>query len=373
MSKFSFPFLCLIIAVSVSGGFVNGNESKVEIYELKRGDFSFKATNYGARMVSLILPDKTGKLVDVVLGFESVKDYLNDTKNFGALVGRVVNRIKNAEFTLNGVVYHLDKNSGNNSIHGGKLGYNKVNWTVQEYVKDGPNPFIVFGYNSFDGEGGFPGNLSVTVTYALLHHYKLSVIMKAKALNKATPVNLATHTYWNLGGQNSGNILSDEVQIFASRYTPADKNIPTGEIAPVKGTPYDFLKPRQVGSRIHDPALNATSGYDINYALDGYDANKKSKAKKKMSLAVIVKKNKKTGIGMKISTTAPGMQFYTANFVNNITGKGGYVYQPYCGYAFETQGFPDAVNHPNFPSTIVNPGEIYTQYMLYEFQVAKKY
>ncbi|CAI9109655.1 OLC1v1009516C1 [Oldenlandia corymbosa var. corymbosa] len=267
MSKFSFRFLSLIITVSVSGGIVNGNENKAEIYELKRGDFSFKATNYGARMVSLILPDKTGKPVDVALGFDSVKDYLNDTKNFGSISGRVANRIKNAQFTLNGVVYHLDKNSnGNNSIHGGKLGYNKVNWTVQEHVKDGPNPFIVFTYNSFDGEGGYPGNVSVTPDIIVV------------------------------------NVLSDEVQIFASRYLPTDNDlIPTGEIAPVNGTPYDFLKPRQIGSQIN--ALNATNGYDTYYA---FDAKKKDS---EMSLVAIVNNNKNTGIGIRYLLVLRGCNF----------------------------------------------------------------
>ncbi|CAI9109651.1 OLC1v1009511C1 [Oldenlandia corymbosa var. corymbosa] len=366
MSKSSFPFLCLIITLSVTGGIVNGNETKVNIYELKRGDFSFKATNYGARMVSLILPDKNGKPVDVVLGFDSLKAYLNDAQYFGPVSGRVANRIKNAQFTLNGVVYHLDKNIGNNSIHGGFKGFSKVIWTVQKYVKDGPNPFIVFHYNSYDGEGGYPGSLSVTATYTLLQSYKLSLTMRAKALNKVTPVSLTTHSYWNLGGHNSGNILSDEVQIFATRYLPTDNQIiPTGKIAPVRGTPYDFLKFRQVGSRI----ANVKPGYDTYYIFDAYNAKKKNA----LILAAIVKNNKKTGIGMKVFSSAPGMQFYTANYVINITGKGGYVYQPHCAYTFEGMGYPDAVNRPYFPSVFINPGQVYAQDMLYEFQVSKKY
>ncbi|CAI9109653.1 OLC1v1009514C1 [Oldenlandia corymbosa var. corymbosa] len=249
---------------------------------------------------------------------------------------------------------------------GGFLGFNKVNWTVQEYVKDGPKPYIVFHYNSYDGEGGYPGNLSVTVTYALLQPYKLLLTMRAKALNKATPVSLTTHSYWNLGGHNSGNILSEELEIFASRYLPTDKQlIPTGEIAPVKGTPFDFLKFRQIGSRIAE--INVTNGYDTYYIFDKYNPKKKNA----LFLAATVKNNKKTGIGMNVFSNAPGMQFYTANSVSNITGKGGYVYQPYCGYTFEGMGYPDAVNRPYFPSVIINPGEVYVQDMLYDLQVKK--
>ncbi|CAI9109656.1 OLC1v1009518C2 [Oldenlandia corymbosa var. corymbosa] len=364
MSKFSFLFFCLIITVVSFGGIVNGHGgSKVGIYELKRGDFTVKLTNFGARIMSVVLPDRNGKPADVVLGYDSIKEYLNDSRYFGAIVGRVANRIGGAQFTLNGIHYKLDANENQNMLHGGKRGFGQVTWKVEQHVKDGPNPFIVLSYYSFDGEEGFPGNVFVTVTYALENPYKLRVIMEAEALNKATPVNLAQHSYWNLGGHNSGDILSDEVQIFASHYTPVNKQlIPTGKILPVKGTPYDFLKSHKVGSMINE--LSDTMGYDINYALDDCD----NEEDEDMRLAAVVYSNK-TGIEMKISTSAPGLQFYTANYVHNATGKGGYVYQPHSAYCFETQGFPDAVNHPNFPSTIVNPGHVYTHYMLYEFQI----
>lgn len=224
-------------------------------------------------------------------------------------------------------------------------------------MKDEANPFIVLAYYSHEGEEGFPGNLLVRVTYALLDYHKLSVIMEAEAFNKATPVNLAQHSYWNLGGHNSGDVLSDQVQILASHITPVNNQlIPTGEISPVKGTPYDFLQSHKIGSQIN----GLPNGYDINYALDGGEDEE-------MKLAVIAH-SKKTGIGMKISTTAPGVQFYTANYLKNVTGKGGYIYQAHAAYCFETQGFPDSVNHPNFPSQIINPGEVYTHYMLYEFK-----
>lgn len=206
---------------------------------------------------------------------------------------------------------------------------------------------------------GFPGDLSVTVGYTLVGDKQLRVTMKAKALNKATPVNLAQHTYWNLGGHNSGDILSEEIQIFASYFTPVDSQlIPTGHIVSVKGTPYDFLKPHIVGSRID----KLPHGYDINYVLEAGSGNKMKK--------VAVVHDKKSGIVMKLTTNQPGVQFYTANSLKNVKGKGGFVYQPHAALCLETQAFPDSVNHPNFPSTIVNPGETYKHHMVFKFSTS---
>ncbi|KAF2316250.1 hypothetical protein GH714_041591 [Hevea brasiliensis] len=195
-----------------------------------------KLTNYGAHIISLFLPDKNGKLEDVLLGYDSAEEYKNDTSYFGATVGRVANRIAGAQFTLNGTHYKLVPNEGKNMLHGGPKGFSKVVWKVKKYKPESNAPFIIFTYHSPDGEEGFPGNLHVAVGYTLIGD-KLSITMKAKALNKATPVNLAQHAYWNLGGQNSGDILSEEIQIFASQYTPVDSQlIPTGKIESVKGT-----------------------------------------------------------------------------------------------------------------------------------------
>lgn len=206
---------------------------------------------------------------------------------------------------------------------------------------------------------GFPGDLSVTVGYTLVGDKQLRVTMKAKALNKATPVNLAQHTYWNLGGHNSGDILSEEIQIFASYFTPVDSQlIPTGHIVSVKGTPYDFLKPHIVGSRID----KLPHGYDINYVLEAGSGNKMKK--------VAVVHDKKSGIVMKLTTNQPGVQFYTANSLKDVKGKGGFVYQPHAALCLETQAFPDSVNHPNFPSTIVNPGETYKHHMVFKFSTS---
>ncbi|PSS33706.1 Aldose 1-epimerase [Actinidia chinensis var. chinensis] len=337
--------------------FANVSESKPEvgIYELKRGDFSLKLTNWGASIISLVLPDKYGKLADVVLGYDSVKDYMNDTTYFGATVGRVANRIGGARFTLNGTLYKLDANEGKNTLHGGTRGFSDVIWKVKKYHNEGHSPYITFSYHSFDGEEGFPGALLVTVTYALVGQ-SMAIIMKAKAQNKATPVNLAHHTYWNLGGHNSGDILSNEIQIFGSHTTPVDKQlIPTGKIAPVKGTPYDFLQPAPISSKI----MQLPNGYDINYCLDGG-------ASKEFKTAAIVH-DKKSGRVMELLTNQPGVQFYTGNYINDLKGKGGFVYQAHAGLCLETQGFPDSVNHPNFPSQIVTHGKKYVHRMLFKF------
>ncbi|KAL3378745.1 hypothetical protein AABB24_004593 [Solanum stoloniferum] len=336
---------------------ISATGQNVGVYEIKKGDFSVKVTNYGARIISVFLPDKHGEIGDVVLGYDTIEEYKNDTTSFGALLGRVANRIGGAQFTMNGTLYKLVANDGANTLHGGIKGFSRVVWNVSKYQQDGPYPHITLTYHSADGEEGFPGDLLVSVTYALKNPYKLSVVMKATTLNKATPVNLAQHSYWNLGGHNSGDILSNVVQIFASHITPVDQSlIPTGEISPVKNTPYDFLKPREVGSQIKE----LQSGYDINYVVDSTE---------KMKPVAIVY-DEKSGRVMDVQASAPGVQFYTANSLNQ-KGKGGYVYQPHAALCFETQGFPDAVNHPNFPSTIVTPEKAYVHKMLYTFSIMK--
>ncbi|KAL0332053.1 UNVERIFIED_CONTAM: Aldose 1-epimerase [Sesamum calycinum] len=348
MSKISILFCFIVLAFGISA---NGSENGLGIYEIKKGDFSVKVTNYGARILSVVLPDKNGKLADVVLGYDTIKEYMNDTGHFGAIVGRVANRIGGAKFTLNGTLYKLDANEGNNTLHGGKKGFSEVAWKVTKHVKYGRSPYITLSYHSVDGEEGFPGDVLASVTYALIEPYKLSVTMKAKALNKATPVSLAQHSYWNLGGHNSGNILSDELQLFASHITLVDdKLIPTGKIVPVKSTPYDFLEPHVIKGPISQ-LPKGSKGYDINYVVDG------PKGQKMKPVAVVY--NKKSGRIMKLSANAPGVQLYTGNYISDWKGKGGYVYQSHAALCLETQGFPDSVNHPNFPSQIVNPGKTY--------------
>ncbi|XP_027923076.1 aldose 1-epimerase-like [Vigna unguiculata] len=356
-------FVLSCVLFLAASGFVHGSHEKkkkddIKLFELKKGDFSIKVTNWGATLVSVILPDKNGVLGDIVLGYDSPKAYTNDSSYFGATVGRVGNRIGGAQFTLNGVHYKLVANEGNNTLHSGPKAFSDVLWNVEKYIKEGDRPRITFSYHSFDGEGGFPGDLLVTVSY-ILGKNSLSIIMKAKALNKPTPVNLLNHAYWNLGNHNSGNILNEVVQIFGSQVTLLDDHlIPTGKFASVKGTPYDFLEPHRVGERINQ--LPKTNGYDINYVLDG------AKGKEIIKLGAIVV-DKKSGRVMKLFTNAPGLQFYTANFVENDKGKGGFVYQPRSALCLESQAFPDSVNHPNFPSTIVTPQKPYKHVLLLKF------
>ncbi|XP_020696636.1 aldose 1-epimerase isoform X2 [Dendrobium catenatum] len=277
----------------------------------------------------------------------------NGTTYFGALVGRVGNRISGARFVLNGTAYRLYPNDGTSSIHGGHRGFSFVIWTVKELVVDGEFPYIKLYYYSFNKEQGFPGDLDVYVTYKISGAYELSVTMEATPRTKATPVNLLQHSYWNLGGHNSGSILSNTVQIFASNITPLnDQLIPTGAISSVSGTPYDFRNPNTIESRIN----YVKGGYNMNYVVDGQGMRK-----------VAVVEDRRSGRAMELWADQPAVQFYTAYYLNGVEGKGGAIYGRYGGLCLETQGFPDAVNHPQFPSQIVNPGEVYKHDMLFKF------
>ncbi|KDP25982.1 hypothetical protein JCGZ_22712 [Jatropha curcas] len=332
---------------------------KPEIFELNNGTMVVKITNLGCTITSLSVPDKNGNLADVVLGFDSVEPYLKGVAPyFGAIVGRVANRIKDGKFSLNGVEYTLPINRPPNSLHGGLKGFDKMIWEVTEHKK-GENPSITFKYESHDGEEGYPGDLSVTATYALTSSTTMRLDMEAVPKDKATPVSLAQHTYWNLAGHNSGSILDHSIQIWGSHITPVDENIvPTGEIMPVKGTPFDFTSEKKIGASIDEVGL----GYDHNYVLDcGEEKNglkHAGKVKDPSSLRVL-----------NLWTNAPGMQFYTANYVNGVHGKGGAVYGKHSGLCLETQGFPNAINQPNFPSVVIQPGETYRNSMLFEFSV----
>lgn len=250
MGKFStlFQFILFICIASFGNADTNSNQ-EIKEYSLKKGNLSVKFTNYGASITSVIVPDRYGNRSDIILGFDSIQEYVQRKGNFGAIVGRVANRISNARFTLNGTEYKLEANNGKNTIHGGSKGFSHVIWEVNEYETEGFVPQIHFTYRSFDGEEGFPGDLIVKVSYYLVSETELGVEMKGIGLNKPTPVNLAQHAYWNLGGHNSGDILSHEIQILGSRITPLDSQmIPTGEIRSVRGTPYDFMTPQIIGN-----------------------------------------------------------------------------------------------------------------------------
>ncbi|KAI9111287.1 hypothetical protein K1719_017699 [Acacia pycnantha] len=352
MSNLSLAFCFILLGLNVF--LSQAEDSNIGIYELKRGQFQIKLTNYGATIISLLVPDKIGELADIVLGYDSVESYKNDTVYFGALVGRVANRIGGAQFTLDGKTYKLPANDGNNTLHGGFKGFGDVVWNVASYKTDS---HITFTYVSSDQEQGFPGKLEVAVTYMFYETNKLIVKMEAKAIDKATPVNLAQHSYWNLGGHDSGDILSHTIQLFASQITPVDdKLIPTGEIKPVKGTPYDFLEPKEIGSQIHGLA----SGYDINYVVD------KNTGSSHFNKVAVVE-DSVSGRKMELWSNQPGVQFYTSNMLKEVKGKDGFTYHQYAALCLETQGFPDSVNHPNFPSQIVNPGQTYKHFMVYRF------
>ncbi|XP_020146544.1 uncharacterized protein [Aegilops tauschii subsp. strangulata] len=347
--------LCLALA-----GSANAERKPVGFYGLKnkKGDFSIKVTNWGATLVSVLVPDCQGNLADVILGYDTLRGYVNGTGSFGATVGRVVNRIAKSRFVLDGKAYRLFRNDGNNSIHGGHRGFGKVIWTVKEYVRDGDTPYITFFYHSFDGEQGFPGDLDVYVTYQLSGPYELSIRMNATATTKATPVNLANHAYWNLAGHGSGDVLEHELQLLASRYTPLDDTkIPTGQVVPVAGTMYDFRTPTPVGAHM-EIVPGGGGGYDINFAVDGQqDAMRK----------VAFVRDPESGRALELWANQPGVQLYTSNWVSNEKGKAGEVYEQYGALCLETQAYPDAVNHPEFPSSIVRPGQVYKHGMLFKF------
>ncbi|XP_020589724.1 aldose 1-epimerase-like [Phalaenopsis equestris] len=331
--------------------------AKPELFELSNGRITVRLTNVGATITSLLVPDSEGNVADVVLGFDSLDAYLNDNAPyFGCIVGRVANRIKDGKFTLDGVDYSLPINNGPNSLHGGNKGFNKVLWEVIER-KNGEIPAITFKYYSKDGEEGYPGDVTVTATYSLPSSNSLKLKLEATPVNKATPINLAQHTYWNLAGHNSGDILNHSIHIFSHHITPVDhSSIPTGEIAPVENTPFDFTKENKIGDRIDQ----VQGGYDHNYVIDNNEEKYglKHVAKVKDSLGLRV---------LNLWSDAPGVQFYTANYVDGVLGKGGAVYEKHGGLCLETQGFPNAINQPNFPNIVVQVGEKYEHTMLFEF------
>jgi aldose 1-epimerase len=316
-----------------------------------------KIMTYGAILTELHVADRDGKLEDVVLGFDDLKDYLAGHPMYGATVGRVANRIAKGRFTLDGKEYKLAVNSGPNAIHGGRKGFDKVVWKAEALSK--PDGVAVqFNYRSRDGEEGYPGNLSTTVTYTLTNDNELKITYAA-ATDKPTPVNLTNHSYFNLAGGGLGDVLGHELMLAADEYTPADNTmIPTGEIKSVRGTPLDFTTSTPIGARIAELKPNP-GGYDHNYLVRG--------GGKSLTLAARVY-DPNTGRVMEMFTTEPGVQLYTANFLDaKRKGKGGIAYGKHHGFCLEAQHFPDSVNHPNFPSIILRPGESYTQTTVYKF------
>ncbi len=316
-----------------------------------------KVITYGATLTELWIPDRNGKLGDVVLGFDKLPGYVENHPYFGATVGRVANRIAKGKFTLDGREYSLEINNPPNSLHSGPKGLSHMVWKA-EPLHEPHAAAVRFSCVSPDGDGGFPGKLSVTVVYRLTDDDELQLEYSAKT-DKATPINLTNHSYFNLGGGK--DILDEILYLPAERYTPVDATlIPTGEILPVKGTPLDFTKPTAIGARIAEMKGNP-GGYDHNYVL----SNKAGEFK----LAARVS-DPRSGRQMEVWTTEPGAQFYSANFLDGtLTGKGGVAYGKHAGFCLETQHFPDSVNHPDFPSVILRPGGVYRTATTYKFSV----
>lgn len=318
-----------------------------------------RAMNYGGIIVSIRVPDRKGQLADVVLGHDTAEGYMPNPPYIGAIVGRYANRVANGTFTLDGKTYTLPKNDGPNTLHGGTTRtFDKVMWDGERLKgKTG----VAFTYVSKDGEEGFPGNLKIRVAYTLNDANELTVDYEATT-DKATPINVSQHSYFNLAGEGTSDILNHEIMINADRFTPVDKNlIPTGELRPVKGTPLDFTTSTKVGARIDDnyDQLVLGHGYDHNFVV-----NRKGEG---MVLAARVYEPT-TGRVLEVSTTQPGVQFYTGNFLDGtVTGKQGHVYKRRYGFCLETQHFPDSPNHPDFPTTILRPDERFHQQTVFKF------
>lgn len=333
---------------------------KTGLYTLKnKNNAEAVFTNYGGRLVSLLIPDKDKKLVDVVVGFKSVGDYEKATEPyFGATIGRFGNRIAKGKFTLDGKQYQLFTNNGQNTLHGGKKGYQYVVWNAKQINEN----TVQFDYLSKDGDENFPGNLKVSVTYTLTDDNELKMDYQATT-DKTTILNLTNHAFFNLNGEGSGDVLNHSVKIFADEYTPVDSTlIPTGKIEKVKSTPFDFTTEATVGARINNKNEQLTfgKGYDHNYVLN------KTKGMNMYQAASV--KGDKSGIVMDVYTQEPGLQFYSGNFMQSKnTFKGGSKDDFRTAFCMETQHFPDSPNQPAFPSTVLKPGQVYKTSSIYKF------
>ena len=351
------PLLEAKVTKSVFGSMPDG--TKVEIYTLEEGALKARVMTYGARLVSLEVPDRSGKIADIVLGYESLEPYTTDAKSyFGSIVGRYGNRIAHATFTLDGKRYQLPANDGVNTLHGGLIGFDKLVWSGHE-IPHGVELTLV----SKDGDQGFPGTLTARVRYTLEAH-ALRIEYFATT-DKDTVLNLTNHSYFNLAGEGQGDILNHLVTIPADRYTPVDSGlIPTGELAPVAGTPLDFHKATAIGARINDSneQMRLGRGYDHNYVLNGKPDVMQEAARVEEPTS---------GRVLTVTTTQPGVQFYSGNFLDGtLHGKHGHVYAQRTGFCLETQHFPDSPNHPKFPTSELKPGQTYHNVTVFSFSTA---
>jgi aldose 1-epimerase len=336
----------------------------VETFTLRNANgIEMRVISLGGIVTHLMTPDRTGAVADIVLGFDSLDGYLNEHPYFGAIIGRYGNRIAKARFAIDGTTYSLAANNGPNHLHGGEKGFDKVVWQAEP--QDTPaGQRVVFTSTSPDGEEGYPGTLHTKVTYTLTHDNTLVIDYEATT-DKTTPVNLTHHSYFNLAGHNSGDILGQEMMIDADRYTPVDDTlIPTGELAPVEGTPFDFRQSTPIGARINQQGneqIKYGLGYDHNWVTNGSGFRRVARAY-----------DPKSGRTLEVATTEPGLQFYSGNFLDgSVTGKGGAVYNHRTGFCLETQHFPDSPNQPSFPTTLLKPGETYRTRTVYTFGVER--
>ncbi len=334
----------------------------VDLYTLTNAHgIEVRVATYGAILVSIRTPDRQGQFADIALGFDSLDDYRTRSRYFGAVVGRYGNRIARGRFTIDGRTFQLATNNGVNHLHGGVNGFDKANWRSESFERDG-NVGVVLHHRSRDGEEGYPGTLDVTVTYTLTPQDAL-VVEYAATTDRATHVNLTQHSYFNLAGEGRGDILQHQLTINADRYTPVDEGlIPTGALAPVEGTPFDFRRPTAIGARIdaENEQLRFGAGYDHNYVLNGGPA---------LRLAARVVEPT-SGRTMEVSTTEPGMQLYAGNHLSGAAGKHGHLYAKRTGFCLETQHFPDSPNQPAFPSTLLKPGTTFRSTTVFTFGVA---
>jgi aldose 1-epimerase len=343
--------------------------SAVDVFTLTNAHgVEVRVITYGAAIASIKTPDRNGRFDDIVAGFETLAGYLTRSRLFGAIAGRYANRIANARFTLDGTTYELAANNGKNHLHGGRRGFDKVVWNGRSF-QDGDRVGVRLTHVSPDGDEGYPGALTVTVTYTLTSHDEL-IIDYAATTSKATPVNLTNHSYFNLAGDGRGDILGHVLTIDADRYTPADETqIPTGEIAPVDGTPFDFRRPTAVGARVdadHEQ-IRRGKGYDHNFVLNGWDARSTNRLRHAARLV-----DPSSGRTLDVATTEPGLQFYSGNNLDGTAvGKQGHIYGPRTSLCLETQHFPDSPNHSNFPSTILRQGEEFRSTTVFTFGVAR--
>ncbi len=333
----------------------------VSVYEIvNQSGSKVRITDYGAALVSIIVPDKNGTMQDVLLGYDNVTGYENNTCYFGAVIGRNGNRIANAQVTINGTVYQLDQNDNENNLHSGVKGMDAMLWKVKDHTDNS----ITLACTSADAEQGFPGNMDAQITYVLTDSNTLELSYEAVS-DQDTVANFTNHAYFNLAGHASGDVLRQHMMIRASHFTPVKdaKAIPTGEIAPVAGTPMDFTKSKTIGEdmRADDSQVNYGGGFDHNFVLD--------KSEKGAFELAAEAYSPETGIVMKTYTDLPGMQFYSGNFITKQDGKQGAVYDKRHGFCLETQYFPNAVNEPGFDAPFLKAGEVYKTKTSYQFGI----